>query len=130
MPKTRGPKATDGQIGLRMRTMRIEKGLSQETLGTQLGVSFQQVQKYEKGTNRLSLSRAEEVAKALKTSVSELLGLDGGEITDTHFNYQTYQLAMEFRRLYELSPTTAQRFRNLIEGVCDDLEGRSKKKKR
>ena len=53
----------DREIGTRMRTRRMLIGMSQEKLGEELGLTFQQVQKYEKGTNRISVGRMVEIAK-------------------------------------------------------------------
>lgn len=53
----------DKHIGKRLRTMRIERGLSQSRLGAVLGISFQQVQKYELGNNRISVSTLLAVAQ-------------------------------------------------------------------
>ena len=54
----------DGYVGSRVRNRRLELGISQEKLGNALRLTFQQVQKYEKGTNRLSASRLEHVSYA------------------------------------------------------------------
>jgi transcriptional regulator with XRE-family HTH domain len=54
-PKT--PHPIDVRVGQNLRLLRTQKGLSQPTLASQLGITFQQVQKYEKGTNRISASR-------------------------------------------------------------------------
>jgi transcriptional regulator with XRE-family HTH domain len=67
----------DKIIGQRLRSFRLTKEMSQEELGTHLGVSFQQVQKYEKGKNRLSGSRLITAAKVLDTSVEQILGSNG-----------------------------------------------------
>jgi ribosome-binding protein aMBF1 (putative translation factor) len=66
----RAATAVDAYIGTRMRDGRIALGLSQEALGEKLGVSFQQVQKYEKGVNRVSAARLFEICKALKIPLS------------------------------------------------------------
>jgi transcriptional regulator with XRE-family HTH domain len=67
----------DKIIGQRLRTFRLSKQMSQEELGKHLGVSFQQIQKYEKGKNRLSGSRFVTAAKVLDTSVEQILGFNG-----------------------------------------------------
>ncbi len=59
--------------GQRSRKIRNDKGLSQEYVAEQLGVTFQQVQKYEKGVNRMSSSRTEDMADALGVPVNDLL---------------------------------------------------------
>lgn len=58
----------DVVLGQKIRARRIEAAMSQEELGNALGVSFQQVQKYEKGVNRVSATRLAEIAKALGES--------------------------------------------------------------
>ena len=65
----------DRVIGARLRGMRDAQGLSQSDLGAVLGVTFQQIQKYEKGTNRISGSRLMTVCKALHTTPDVLLGV-------------------------------------------------------
>lgn len=78
-----GTKSTtdiDHTVGARIRTLRKTKGMSQGELGTASGVTFQQIQKYENGTNRIGASRLQEVARALGVSVSDLFG--GAEGTD------------------------------------------------
>ena len=61
----------DAAVGLRMAARRSALGLSQTALALQLGVSFQQVQKYEKGANRVSASRLHQVATVLGCSVAD-----------------------------------------------------------
>jgi transcriptional regulator with XRE-family HTH domain len=61
-------------IGARMRTRRRQLGLSQSDLADRLGVSFQQVQKYERGANRVAASTLLLAAQALGTSVAWLVG--------------------------------------------------------
>lgn len=56
-------------IGLKVRTRRKELGLSQEKLGEMIGVSYQQIQKYEKGINKLSPEKIQLLAKALRVSI-------------------------------------------------------------
>lgn len=63
-------------FGARMRKIRKAQRISQETLAKKLGISFQQVQKYENGTNRMSVGRAIAAAEALGTDLPTLLGLD------------------------------------------------------
>lgn len=74
-PKT--PRPEDVKVGQRIRAARLLKGLSQERLGEALGVTFQQVQKYEKGANRVGASRMIAVAATLGVTVGALFGEDG-----------------------------------------------------
>jgi transcriptional regulator with XRE-family HTH domain len=66
----KSPNPTDKTVGARVRLARMEMGKSQEWLGDQLGLTFQQVQKYEKGTNRIGSSRMVQIAKALNRPVA------------------------------------------------------------
>ncbi|MBB3309986.1 transcriptional regulator with XRE-family HTH domain [Rhizobium sp. BK196] len=62
------PNAIDTYVGMRMRRRRQLLGMSQERLAEQIGVTFQQVQKYEKGINRIGASRLQKIADVLRTS--------------------------------------------------------------
>ena len=62
--------AIDSYVGARIRMRRQLLGMSQERLGEQIGVTFQQVQKYEKGINRIGASRLQRIAEVLQTSPS------------------------------------------------------------
>jgi transcriptional regulator with XRE-family HTH domain len=70
--------AVELAIGARMRTRRRQLGLSQTALADQLGVSFQQVQKYERGANRIAASTLVAAAQALGVTVAWLVGEEGG----------------------------------------------------
>jgi transcriptional regulator with XRE-family HTH domain len=60
----------DLHVGSRVRLRRMLLGMSQEKLGESLGITFQQIQKYEKGTNRVGASRLQQIARVLQTPVS------------------------------------------------------------
>ena len=62
---TKGPKNVDVHVGIKIRNRRKELSLSQGNLGKEVGVSFQQMQKYEKGANRVGASRLAAIARAL-----------------------------------------------------------------
>jgi len=64
------PNPIDRHVGARVRMRRMLAGVSQEKLGEALGLTFQQVQKYEKGSNRISASRLQQIAKMLDVPVS------------------------------------------------------------
>ena len=66
MVKTGNP--IDRHVGARIRMQRMVRGVSQADLGNAVGVSFQQVQKYEKGTNRVGASRLHQIADALEVT--------------------------------------------------------------
>ena len=67
----------DIELGKRIRLRRVEQKISQAELGDQLGVSFQQVQKYEKGVNRVGAARLQQIATALDVPVTFFYDGDG-----------------------------------------------------
>jgi transcriptional regulator with XRE-family HTH domain len=69
MPKN-GIHPTDKHVGQRVRMRRLLLGLSQTKLADRLGLTFQQVQKYEKGTNRISASRLQRISQILQVPVA------------------------------------------------------------
>jgi transcriptional regulator with XRE-family HTH domain len=73
MPNVRSTSPTDAYIGEKIRGYRNQQGISQEELGQKLGVSFQQVQKYEKGINRVSGARMQQIAQIFSCTVADLL---------------------------------------------------------
>lgn len=78
---------TDIAIGERIRARRNQIKMSQEELGDTLKVSFQQVQKYEKGTNRISSGRLLQLSEALQCGVTDLIGDRGsGSMKSTPFS--------------------------------------------
>jgi transcriptional regulator with XRE-family HTH domain len=64
-PKTQAPNAIDVHVGSRVRMRRMMLGMSQQTLAKAFGLTFQQVQKYEKGVNRMGSSRLQQAADFL-----------------------------------------------------------------
>jgi transcriptional regulator with XRE-family HTH domain len=78
----RNPEPIDGIVGKHIRLRRLSKGLSQTELGKRVGVTFQQVQKYEKGVNRVGASRLLKIAEVLEVPVSYFFeGADYNETT-------------------------------------------------
>lgn len=75
MPRTADRKM-DRVIGARIRQLRIERSMTQETLGKEVGVAFQQIQKYEKGTNAIASNRISALCKALGVTPDDLYRLD------------------------------------------------------
>jgi transcriptional regulator with XRE-family HTH domain len=69
----KAPNPIDQQVGARLRMQRMLVGMSQEKLGEALGVTFQQIQKYEKGSNRVSASTLKQIAQALNVPPSFFL---------------------------------------------------------
>ena len=71
------PNPIDVEVGARLRVLRRYRGLSQSDLAERLGLTFQQVQKYERGANRISASKLWKVAEVLQVPVGELFGDQG-----------------------------------------------------
>lgn len=70
MQNKRAPNPVDVHVGARMRMRRMMLNVSQEKLGEALGVSFQQIQKYEKGTNRIGAGRLQDISTELQVPIS------------------------------------------------------------
>ena len=126
----RKPSSVDAHVGARIRLRRKLLGLSQQQLAAQLGLTFQQVQKYERGVNRVSASKLYETAQVLQAPVTHFFeGLEGesliptspeGENTVTTFLMTTEGL--ELAKLFPRIPKGRMRhqvlelFRTLAEG--------------
>ena len=70
LPRKKAPNPTDQYVGSRVRMRRKMLGMSQAKLGAALGLTFQQVQKYEKGANRIGASRLQQISRILQVPVS------------------------------------------------------------
>src|SRR5258708_13675075 len=80
-PKTKVPNSIDIHVGSRLRMRRMMLGMSQEKLGEAFGLTFQQVQKYEKGVNRMGASRLQQAADILEVAVPFFFeGAPGGHM--------------------------------------------------
>jgi transcriptional regulator with XRE-family HTH domain len=95
----------DIEIGRKIRTLRLERGLSQSRLADGIGLSFQQLQKYEKGTNRVSAGRLQKIAELLGVPVMVFYGVTGlrvkkNERRDDAFVYLQARGAVRVARAY------------------------------
>ena len=82
----KSPNPIDKHVGARVRMRRLMVGMSQGKLGEALDVTFQQVQKYEKGANRIGASRLQQLARVLEVPPSYFFeGAPTGEMTATGF---------------------------------------------
>jgi transcriptional regulator with XRE-family HTH domain len=80
------PSPVDRHVGSRVRMRRIMLGMSQEKLGEGLGLTFQQIQKYEKGTNRIGASRIYQISEILQVPVSFLFEGSPGSAAAKNFD--------------------------------------------
>lgn len=105
----------DVAVGGRVRELRIRAGLTQVELGEALGVSFQQIQKYEKGANRMGASRLVQVATTLKVPLASLFegvdepGQPGGEVALGPLNGAAAKVARDWARIEHPSAREALR---------------------
>ena len=78
-PSNKTPDPMDVALGAAVRIRRRTIGMSQEALAEQCGVSFQQIQKYERGVNRIAVARLQQIADALGVSPAYFFADDGAE---------------------------------------------------
>ena len=118
----------DIHVGSRVRQRRQLLGLSQEKLAAALGLTFQQVQKYERGTNRISASRLYAISQALDVPLYYFFEeFDGGMLTplgddpetslnDLDVKRDTFQLVRAYLRISD--PHTKRRFFELVKSMA------------
>jgi transcriptional regulator with XRE-family HTH domain len=97
----------DAEIGKRVRALRLHRGLSQTELGNELEITFQQVQKYEKGTNRISAGRLQKIGEVLNVPITFFFKGDEEEGSksaprpaDVNFDFLQTDNAMRLVRAY------------------------------
>ncbi len=98
----KSPNSIDIHVGSRIRLRRVMLGLSQEKLGDGLGITFQQVQKYEKGTNRVGASRLQHIS----------------ELLDVHISYFFEDVPDSSQERVPVAPSALSQFLNSKEGVA------------
>ncbi len=114
-PRERSPAEVDMHVGARIRMRRRFLGLTQQTLAESLGLTFQQVQKYERGANRVSASKLYDIARALQAPVPyffEGLADTGSEEADAargaERNIRDFLMTAEGQELATLYPRISQ----------------------
>jgi transcriptional regulator with XRE-family HTH domain len=134
----RGPNPVDLHVGARIRMRRKLLGVSQERLADELGLTFQQVQKYERGANRVSASKLYEIARALQTSVAYFFegladtgdhGLDGEGPENREFMHELV-MTPEGLELASLFPKlkrgrVRRRVLDLVKALAEDEDDSS-----
>ena len=130
MKAKKAPNPIDKHVGSRVRMRRMMLGMSQSTLGDGLGLTFQQVQKYEKGTNRMGASRLQHISDILQVPVPfffdgapQLMGQLNGEapspayVADFLATSDGLALSKAFMRIKEI------RVRQRIVGLVEEIAG-------
>jgi transcriptional regulator with XRE-family HTH domain len=119
----RTPDPLDVMVGAKIRIFRTHCGMSQSDLAEKIGVAFQQVQKYEKGTNRVGASRLSRIAAVLGVSIGELFEASGEKPADSKSPFRLLAGRDALRVLTAFSRMTDPRVRRaiaqLVETVAD-----------
>ena len=124
-PRRTGDQVTvDRIVGTNIRDLRVGHGLSQEGLAERLGISFQQMRKYEAGLNRVTSSRMWDVAQALQVTVSALFkDVDGGPAmaeTTPAVDGRTTRSELELIRAYmAMAPATRTKFVRMVVALAE-----------
>ena len=135
--------AVDMHVGKRVRLRRTLLGLSQEQLGTELNITFQQVQKYERGANRISASRLQDICQILDVPInyffddmtentmrssphqmsrgSELLNLSDEQIKDPMARRETLELVRTYYLIEK--PLVRKRISEMVKSIATTLAG-------
>jgi transcriptional regulator with XRE-family HTH domain len=124
------PHDVDVVVGRNVRILRTHKGASQTDLAESLGITFQQVQKYEKGTNRISSSRLRQIADFLNVEIATLF--EGTESPDNLENIAPFSKdAIAIARSFDAiqSPKVKQAVRSFIETLIESDDVRTGKPK-
>ena len=120
--KKKQPHPVDMLVGMRLRMFRNERGVSQSALANVLGLTFQQVQKYERGTNRISASKLFEISRFLGIRVADFYvdeqGNDLGSADDIGASIPS-KVDIEIARA--LSRVADQRMKRKILHLIDSL---------
>jgi len=94
---SKAPNPVDRHVGSRVRMRRLMMEMSQEKLGEALGLTFQQIQKYEKGTNRIGASRIQQISDILRIPVSFLFeGAPGTSLNADGFDESSPAYVADF----------------------------------
>ena len=126
------PNPIDIHVGSRLRLRRMMLGLSQEKLGKSLGLTFQQIQKYEKGTNRIGASRLYEMSNILNVNIqfffddflrekSSEAVVNHGDGEENIFDFFNSREGLELNRAFSQikSPKVRRKIIELIKSICD-----------
>lgn len=138
-PSKKGkPHDVDIHVGGRVRLRRSALGLSQDQLGAAVGLSFQQIQKYERGANRIGASRLYEMSKILHIPISyffegfEDLGLaeagDSSYQPDPVIKRETLELMRSYHQI--LDTKQRKKILKLVQGLAEESQRESEEKKR
>jgi transcriptional regulator with XRE-family HTH domain len=126
MPRKK-PDLKDIEVARRVRALRLEKGLSQGKLGSALGLTFQQIQKYEKGTNRIGAGRLQKIAEVFDVPVAALFGAAPPGAADNLLELADSAAALRMLRAFSRisSPKLKLALATLAEEIAQQSNGAS-----
>jgi len=124
---TRTPDPLDVMVGAKIRVFRTYLGMSQTDLARKIGVAFQQVQKYEKGTNRVGASRLSRIAAVLRISIGELFESPEGKPGDAKSPFQLLAGRDALRVLTAFSRISDLRLRRAIAELVETAANQTAK---
>src|SRR2546423_1511826 len=131
--RTKSPDARDADVGRRIRAQRLVCNMSQTELGNRVGITFQQIQKYEKGVNRVGAGRLARIADVLKVPVAYFFAgddtpSDSGDSVNAGLSFLETAGAVRLARAYSQIEDAHVR-RALVE-LAEELAGRKTRKPR
>ena len=118
---TRKSGPLDAMVGARIRMFRVNRGMSQTMLAGRIGVTFQQVQKYERGANRVGASRLSQIASVLGVSIGELFESSRTESPRLNSPVQLLAEPGALRVLKAYARTTNPRVRPCIAKLVESI---------
>jgi transcriptional regulator with XRE-family HTH domain len=132
----KSPNPIDKHVGSRVRMRRMMIDMSQEKLGEQLGITFQQIQKYEKGTNRIGASRLQQISAVLSVPVAFFF--EGAPVPDgpngfseipspayvSDFLATSDGLALTKAFMKVRDPKVRRRIVDLVEAIASEEDGK------
>jgi transcriptional regulator with XRE-family HTH domain len=119
----RGPDPQDIEVGKRVRAMRLERGMSQTNLADKLGLTFQQVQKYEKGTNRIGAGRLHRIAEILGVPVATMFGSEGGSNEPSTMLFEFIDTAASVRIMRAFSRVRDSKVQQALTRLTEAIAG-------
>ena len=123
-----GPDPVDIHVGARVRERRLSIGMSQSALGEYLRLSFQQIQKYERGTNRLSASKLWTLSNLFKVPIEWFF--DGlGELNQEREDVMTRPEARQLARYYSACPASIRNHLRALIRATAGMRGKGGRKK-
>jgi transcriptional regulator with XRE-family HTH domain len=122
----KSPDSTDAQVGQAIRAHRLMAGLSQTELADRLGITFQQVQKYEKGVNRVGAGRLSRIARILEVPVATLFGPQADATSSKSANAFPHRFISDRNALRLMTAYADIKDRNLRLAVADLVEAMAK----